>query len=54
MEILKTLGALGFWFFLIKGLLWLLLFGLAYYGVVDKTKIKQIKEKLSILRRKRD
>jgi hypothetical protein len=54
MEVLKTLAALGFWFFLIKGLLWLLLFGLAYYGLLDKTKFNQIKDKLGKLRKKRE
>ncbi|HMR87269.1 MAG TPA: hypothetical protein PKD51_03910 [Saprospiraceae bacterium] len=54
MELLKTFGALGFWFFFIKGLLWLLLFALVYFGLVDKAKIKIIKDRLSILKKKGD
>ncbi|MCH2215264.1 MAG: hypothetical protein MK086_08855 [Flavobacteriales bacterium] len=47
MEFLKGLGIAGFLFFLIKGLLWLLLFALVYFGLIDKDKLKSLKSKLS-------
>ena len=43
MEFLKNIGIAGFLFFLIKGILWLILFGLVYFGLVDKKKIEKIK-----------
>ncbi len=48
MEFLKDLGIVGFWFFLIKGLLWIVLFALVYFGVVDKKKMQRFKSKLSL------
>lgn len=39
METLKTIGLAGFLFFLIKGLLWLVLFALVAKGVVSKEKV---------------
>ena len=47
MEILKSFGIIGFWFFFIKGMLWLVLFALIYYAVLDKEKANKLKEKLS-------
>ncbi len=52
MEFLKDLGIVGFWFFFIKGMLWLVLFALVYFGVIDKKKMAKIKSKLSF-RKKR-
>ncbi|MCH1574779.1 MAG: hypothetical protein L7S67_00760 [Flavobacteriales bacterium] len=46
MEALKTLGIAGFLFFLIKGLLWLLLFVLVAKGVISKERLEGIKERL--------
>ncbi|MCH1581680.1 MAG: hypothetical protein L7S63_01025 [Flavobacteriales bacterium] len=46
METLKTLGIVGFLFFLIKGLLWLVLFALIAKGAVSKEKVDQIKARL--------
>ncbi len=46
MEILKNIGLAGFLFFFIKGMLWIVLFVLVYYGIVDKQKIIQLKNKL--------
>jgi hypothetical protein len=53
MEILKDLGIAGFLFFFIKGLLWILLFALAYFGLIDKEKAQRIKSKLSFRRKKK-
>ncbi len=47
MEFLKDLGIVGFWFFFIKGLLWIVLFALVYFGVVDKKKVQNLRSKLS-------
>lgn len=52
MELLKDLGIAGFLFFLIKGLLWVVLFLLVYFGLVDKEKVNKIKAKLSFWKRK--
>lgn len=41
MEALKTIGLAGFLFFLIKGLLWLVLFALVAKGVVSKERVHQ-------------
>ncbi len=46
MDALKTLGIAGFLFFLIKGLLWLLLFALVAKGVVSKERVAEIKKRL--------
>ncbi len=54
MEFLKDLGILGFWFFLIKGILWLVLLALVYFGLIDKSRMQSIKSKLSLRRRKKD
>jgi hypothetical protein len=52
MELLKDLGIAGFLFFLLKGLLWIVLFLLMYFGFVDKEKVRRIKSKLSFWKRK--
>jgi hypothetical protein len=46
METLKTIGIVGFLFFLVKGLLWLLLFALVAKGFVSKERLEGIKERL--------
>ncbi|MFN8244704.1 MAG: hypothetical protein U0X40_11675 [Ferruginibacter sp.] len=46
MGILKNIGLAGFLFFLIKGLLWILLAVLVYYGVLSKQQLKRWKAKL--------
>ncbi len=46
METLKTLGIAGFLFFLIKGLLWLLLLVLVAKGVVSKERVERFKKRL--------
>lgn len=52
MEFLKDIGIAGFLFFLIKGLLWLLLFALVYFGLVSKEKIETVKAKIFFWRKK--
>jgi hypothetical protein len=46
MEFLKDLGIVGFWFFLIKGLLWLVLFALVYFGLLSKEKLARFKQRV--------
>jgi hypothetical protein len=53
MEILKDIGIAGFLFFLIKGLLWILLFAMVYFGWIGKEKAQRIKSKLSFWKRKK-
>jgi len=54
MEILKDLGIAGFFFFLIKGLVWIVLFLLVYFGIADKKKIQRLKNRISFRQRKSD
>jgi hypothetical protein len=54
MELLKDLGIAGFLFFLIKGLLWLVLFVLMYFGFIDKEKVRTIKAKMKFWKRKKN
>ncbi len=43
---LKRLGFAGFLFFLIKGILWLVLFGLVAFGFMDETAVQKFKDLL--------
>lgn len=52
MELLKDIGLAGFLFFLIKGLLWIVLFALMYFGLISKDRVQKIKSKLSFRKRK--
>jgi hypothetical protein len=54
MEFLRDLGIAGFLFFLIKGLFWIFLFLLVYFGVIGKEKAQKIKSKLSFRKRKKN
>ena len=54
MEFLKGLGIAGFLFFLIKGILWLVLFALVYFGLVKKERVRAIKSKLTFWKRKNE
>lgn len=47
METLKTLGLAGFLFFLIKGVLWLVVFGLVAKGVVSKERLAELKRRFA-------
>ena len=51
MESLKALGIAGFLFFLIKGLVWLVLFALVARGVVPKDKVDAFRRKFRLRRR---
>ena len=51
-DTLKAFGLAGFLFFLIKGLMWLVLFCLVARGIVSKDKVNRIKNRLSLRRRK--
>jgi hypothetical protein len=52
MEFLEKIGLAGFLFFLIKGLVWLVLFALVYFGVINKRQLKAIKSKFVFWRKK--
>lgn len=54
MDTLKAFGLAGFLFFLIKGLMWLVLFALVARGVVSKDKVDRLRERLRFRRGKRD
>lgn len=43
MESLKAIGIAGFLFFLIKGLIWLVVFALVARGVVSQEKLDALK-----------
>jgi len=49
---LKDLGIIGFWFFFIKGMIWLLLFALVAFGVVDKAKLEKFKNRFRFFNRR--
>lgn len=42
--LLKKLGWAGFLFFLIKGLLWLVLFALVAFGLMEENAVQKIKD----------
>lgn len=52
MEFLKDIGMMGFLFFLAKGVLWVVLFLLVYFGVISKQKIRELKGKIFFWRKK--
>jgi hypothetical protein len=52
MEFLKDIGIAGFLFFLIKGLIWILLFSMVYFGLIKKEKAQKIKDKIFFWRKK--
>jgi hypothetical protein len=52
MEWIKTIGWGAFFFFLGKGMLWLLLFFLVAKGIISREKMEQIKQRLSFRRKK--
>lgn len=54
MDTLKAFGLAGFLFFLIKGLMWLVLFVLVARGVVSKEKVDRLRHRLRFRRGKRD
>jgi len=41
---LKKIGFAGFLFFLIKGILWLVLFGMFAFGFMDETAVQKLKD----------
>ncbi len=53
MDTLKAFGLAGFLFFLIKGLMWLVLFALVARGVVSKDKVARFRQRLRFRKRKR-
>lgn len=53
-EFLTDIGIAGFFFFLTKGLLWVALFLLVYFGVIDKEKARAVKNKLRFWKRSKN
>jgi hypothetical protein len=53
MEFLKDIGIAGFLFFLIKGMIWILLFVLVYLGWIKKEKAQSIKDRIFFWKRKK-
>ena len=53
MDTLKAFGLAGFLFFLIKGLMWLVLFALVARGVVSKDKVDRFRQRLRFRKGKR-
>lgn len=45
MDFLEKLGIVGFCFFAIKGILWLVVFFLIYKGILTKEAVKSFKSK---------
>jgi hypothetical protein len=41
---LKRIGVAGFLFFLIKGLLWLVMFALVFFGVFDQEVVDRLSD----------
>jgi len=54
MDTLKVFGLAGFLFFLIKGLMWLVLFALVARGVVPKNKVDRFRQRLRFRKGNRD
>ena len=54
MDTLKAFGLAGFLFFLIKGMVWLVLFALVVRGVVSKDKVDRFRDRLKFWRRDDD
>jgi len=52
MEFVKNLGIAGFLFFLIKGCVWLVVFAMVYFGIIDKNKIRIFKAKFNFWKRR--
>ena len=50
MDTLKAFGLAGFLFFLIKGLMWVVLFALVAKGVVSKDQMNRFKDLLKFRR----
>ena len=54
MDTLKAFGLAGFLFFLVKGLMWLVLFALVARGVVSKDKVDRFRSRLRLRRPKKE
>jgi len=54
MDTLKAFGLAGFLFFLIKGVMWLVLFALVARGIVSKDRVNHIRSKMSFRRKDKD
>ena len=52
MEWLKALGVAGFLFFLIKGLLWLVVFALISRGIIKREAVQRLRERVRIFPRR--
>jgi hypothetical protein len=54
MELIKEIVEIGFLFFLIKGLLWIVLFLLVYFGLMKKEKMRAILQKLRFKKKSKE
>ncbi len=52
MDIIQDIGIIGFLFFFFKGLIWLIVFALMYFGLVDRQKVQALKSKFNFWKRK--
>jgi hypothetical protein len=52
MVLLEDIGIIGFLFFFIKGMIWIVLFLLVYFGWIKKERAQIFKDKIFFWRRK--
>lgn len=52
-DFFKWLISLGFLFFLIKGIAWILVFILLYFGLIKPEKLNKWKQKFKIFKKKK-
>ena len=51
MEWLKGIGLIGFMFFFIKGMLWIVVFLLIWFGLINKERVEVIKARIKFWKR---
>jgi|688.fasta_scaffold1999795_1 hypothetical protein len=51
MEWLKGIGLIGFMFFFIKGLLWIVVFLLIWFGLINKERVEIFKARIKFWKR---
>ncbi len=52
-DVLKGIISIGFLFFLIKGICWILVFILLYFGILKPEKLNRWKNKFNIFKKKK-
>ena len=48
---LEDIGWIGFWFFFIKGILWIIFFALLYAGLIKKSTFEKFKSTLQFYKK---